>query len=95
MSGKIESGQLVTLEPANKKSVRLGDIVLGKVNGVHCLHLVKAIGGERFQIGNNRGRVNGWTSRENIFGHVVQVSSEPLRQTLRNQYQAKPKPAQS
>ncbi len=50
MSGKVKSGQLVTLEPAREKSVRVGDVVLCKVNGVHYLHLVKAIGGERYQI---------------------------------------------
>ena len=36
-----------------------GDVVLCKVNGRHYLHLVKAIQGKRFQIGNNRGRING------------------------------------
>jgi len=75
MSGKVESGQLVTLEPAGEKSVHVGDVVLCKVNGVQYLHLVKAISGERYQIGNNCGRINGWTSRKNIFGIVTQVSS--------------------
>jgi hypothetical protein len=75
MSGKVESGQLVTLEPAGEISVHVGDVVLCKVNGVQYLHLVKAISGERYQIGNNRGRINGWTSRKNIFGIVTQVSS--------------------
>ena len=75
MSGKIESGQLVTLEPVREKGVSVGDVVLCKVNGVHYLHLVKAISGERYQIGNNRGHINGWTSRKNIFGIVVQVSA--------------------
>jgi|SRR5271168_2860328 len=73
MSGKIENGQLVTVESALGKNVRVGDIVLCRVNVVQYLHLVKAIDGERFQIGNNRGRINGWTSRKNIFGIVTQV----------------------
>ena len=73
MSGRIESGQMVTVEPAAGKTISLGDIVLCKVNGVHYLHLVKAIRGERFQIGNNKGRINGWTSRRNIFGIVTQI----------------------
>jgi hypothetical protein len=75
MSGKVENGQLVTLESAGEKSIRVGDVVLCKVNGVQYLHLVKAISGERYQIGNNRGRINGWTSRKNIFGIVIQVSA--------------------
>jgi hypothetical protein len=48
--------------------------VLCKVNGAQYLHLVKAVSGERFQIGNNRGRINGWTSRRNIFGICIEIS---------------------
>jgi hypothetical protein len=59
MSGKIESGQLCTIEPVDPLTLKAGDIVLCKVNGREYLHLVKAIQGARFQIGNNRGRVNG------------------------------------
>ena len=75
MSGKVENGQLVTLEPAGEKSIHVGDVVLCKVNGVHYLHLVKAISGERYKIGNNRGRINGWIPRKNIFGIVIQISA--------------------
>jgi SOS-response transcriptional repressor LexA len=75
MSGKIESGQLVTVEPLRDKAPRVGDIVLCKVNGSQYLHLVKAVSGERFQIGNNRGRINGWTSRRNIFGICAKISN--------------------
>ena len=50
-----------------------GDIVLCKVNGSQYLHLVKAIQGDRVQIGNNRGRVNGWTSRQQVFGKLTKV----------------------
>jgi hypothetical protein len=35
------------------------DIVLCRVSGNQYLHLVKAIQGERFQIGNKRGGING------------------------------------
>ncbi|HEX4545479.1 MAG TPA: hypothetical protein VH110_03900 [Candidatus Acidoferrum sp.] len=75
MSGKIESGQLVAVEPADKESIEVGDIALCKVNGVQCLHLVQAIRGDRFQIGNNKGRINGWTSRKNILGVVSHIGS--------------------
>src|SRR5262249_49354089 len=60
MSGKIESGQLCTVVPLDPELLQVGDIVLCKVNGQEYLHLVKAIQGQRFQIGNNRGRINGW-----------------------------------
>jgi hypothetical protein len=73
MKGKIESGQLCTVEPIDPASLSVGDIVLCKVNGREYLHLIKAIQGERFQIGNNRGRINGWISAGAIFGRCVKV----------------------
>ena len=73
MSGKIESGQLCTVEPVDPADVRVGDIVLCKVNGREYLHLVKAVQGPRFQIGNNRGRVNGWVTAGAVFGKCVRV----------------------
>jgi hypothetical protein len=74
MTPKIESGQLCTVMPlADDEDVDEGDIVLCKVNGNHYLHLVKAIQGKRLQIGNNHGRVNGWTSRQQIYGKLKKV----------------------
>jgi hypothetical protein len=73
MSGKIESGQLCTVEPVAPAAVRVGDVVLCKVNGREYLHLVKAVQGPRFQIGNNRGRINGWVTASAIFGRCVRV----------------------
>ncbi len=73
MQGKVESGQLCTVEPVDPTSLRVGDIVLCKVNGRHYLHLVKAIQGQRFQIGNNRGKVNGWVSAGCIYGKCIRV----------------------
>ena len=75
MSGRIESGQLVTVVPLDGREPGVGDIVLCKVNGTQYLHLVKSVSGERVQIGNNRGRINGWTSRRNIFGICSKVSN--------------------
>ena len=73
MTGKIESGQLCTVEPVDHATVSVGDIVLCKVNGREYLHLVKAIQGARFQIANNRGRINGWISANAIFGKCVRI----------------------
>ena len=75
MSGKIESGQLCTVAPADRTALRVGDIVLCKVNGQEYLHLIKAIQGPRFQIGNNRGRINGWVTASGIFGKCVAVEA--------------------
>lgn len=74
MKGKIESGQLCTVEPiADFTKFEKGDIVLCKVNGNEYLHLIKAIQGKRFQIGNNRGRINGLIGTNAIFGICVRV----------------------
>jgi hypothetical protein len=51
----------------------IGDIVLCKVSGAQDLHLVKAIQGERLQIGNNRGGINGWITRRQIYGRPTGV----------------------
>jgi hypothetical protein len=71
MAGKINSGQLCTVAPVNPASLEVGDIVLCKVNGKQYLHLVKAIQGDRFQIGNNRGHINGWVGHNGIYGKCV------------------------
>jgi hypothetical protein len=73
MRGKIESGQLCTVEPVDPATLAVGDIVLCKVNGREYLHLVKTIQDDRFQIGNNRGRINGWISANAIFGKCVSI----------------------
>lgn len=73
MKGKIESGQLCTVEPVDVGTLQVGDIVLCKVRGAEYLHLVKAIRGEQFQIGNNRGGINGWVGASAIFGRCVRV----------------------
>ena len=74
MKGKIESGQLCTIEPiADFGNLQKGEIVLCKVNGNEYLHLIKAINGARFQIGNNRGRINGWIGANSIFGKCVKI----------------------
>jgi hypothetical protein len=74
MRGKIESGQLVRVEPVLNRKLEVDDIVLCKVNGTHYLHLIKAIQGERFQIGNNVGRINGWVGINSIFGICVDIA---------------------
>jgi phage repressor protein C with HTH and peptisase S24 domain len=72
MQGKIESGNLVTLSP-DTSEVGKGDIVLCKVNGSQFIHLVTATQGERFQISNNKGHVNGWITKNGIYGKVTRV----------------------
>jgi hypothetical protein len=73
MKGKIDSGQLCTVAPVKAEEVEAGDIVLCKVNGNQYLHLVKARQGQRFQIGNNRGRIKGWVGLNGIYGKCVRI----------------------
>jgi hypothetical protein len=73
MRGRIESGQLCNVEPVDPAALAVGDVVLCKVNGREYLHLIRAVQGGRFQIGNNRGRVNGWVSAGSIYGKCVRV----------------------
>jgi hypothetical protein len=74
MKGKIESGQLVTVEPLGDRKLQKGDIVLCKVNGSQYLHLIKAIQGDRYQIGNNIGRINGWIGIGSIYGICTEIT---------------------
>lgn len=73
MAGKINSGDLCTVEPAVIEELEVGDIVLCKVGGSQYLHLIKSIQGERFQIGNNKGRINGWVGANGIYGKCIRV----------------------
>jgi hypothetical protein len=73
MQGKIDSGQLCTVVPVEPATLKTGDIVLCKVNGQQYLHLVKAVQGGRFLIGNNRGKTNGWIGANCIYGKCTRV----------------------
>ena len=73
MTGKVNHGDTVTVEPLGVHDPQAGDIVLCKVRGREYLHLVKATQGERYLIGNNRGGVNGWVGHSAIFGLATRV----------------------
>lgn len=71
MSGRVESGQLCTVAPVRPEDVSKDDIVLCRVRSNEYLHLVKAVDGDRFLIGNNHGKINGWTRA--VFGKLIQI----------------------
>jgi hypothetical protein len=73
MKGKVEDGELVTVRPiCTVESIQVGDIVLCKVRGKEYLHLIKAIRrNEQFLIGNNRGGINGWIPRHQLYGILI------------------------
>lgn len=73
MKGKVNDGDLVTLEPVDPTKLEVGDIVLVKVKGNVFLHLIKAKNGGRFLIGNNRGGINGWVGAHGIYGKATKI----------------------
>lgn len=75
MTGKVNDGNLVTLAPADPKTLKVDDIVLVKVKGRVYLHLIKAVNGSRFLIGNNRGGTNGWVGVNAIYGIATAVEA--------------------
>ncbi|MEU9842930.1 hypothetical protein AB0C69_27345 [Actinomadura sp. NPDC048032] len=74
----IRSGDPVTVAPVDPARLEVGDIVLARVAGTVYLHLVSALDPARgrVQISNNRGRINGWTGRERVFGICVAVRGD-------------------
>ncbi len=88
MRPRIESGALVTLEPyPDDVEPAVGDAVLVRHSGKVYLHLVKAlrgpVGKRQYQIGNNRGGINGWVRRPKIYGRATQVVQPSQRHARR------------
>jgi SOS-response transcriptional repressor LexA len=79
MRGKVEDGDPVVVEPCPPEKLSAGDIVLVRVKGSVYLHLIKAIDGQRFLIGNNRGGINGWVGPNAIYGVATQVAERQVR----------------
>ncbi len=80
MTPRINSGDEVKVKKVDYKVFRVGDIAYCKVKSNIYLHLVTAIDEtkNRFQISNNHGHVNGWTSAEHMYGICVQVKDKML-----------------
>lgn len=78
MAPKINSGDLVTVEPITAfDAIETDDIVLCNVGRNEYLHLVKSIrtrdGRWSFLIGNNRGGINGWAQESQMHGKLIRV----------------------
>lgn len=72
MYPKLKHKQKHMLEPATWEKVNVGDIVYCKVKGRFYTHLVKGKSHDRgVQIGNNHGKINGWTKQ--VYGKVIKV----------------------
>src|SRR5947209_865905 len=75
MTGKVNNGALVTLAPCEPATLKTGDVVLVRVHGNVFLHLIKATNQDRFLIGNNRGKINGWVGSNAIYGIAIKVEN--------------------
>lgn len=78
MTPRIASGSLLTLEAINDYStLEKGDAVFCKVRSSKFVHKIYGIdkrdGLYWFQIGNNHGHINGWTSEKHVYGKLIKV----------------------
>lgn len=75
MTPILKSGQPVRVIPVTKDiELFKNDIVFCKVSGHFYLHKISAIRNKNsYQISNNHGHVNGWVSRNQIYGKVVEI----------------------
>ena len=73
MRGRIESGQLVTLEKVSTGQIEVEDAALVKWKGNYLLHIIKEIRGEEVLIGNNLGKLNGWIPINDVIGKVIKI----------------------
>lgn len=71
MIPRVHPKQQVTVAPIDAPPCK-GDVVLCKVGRTQYLHLVSAVQGDRFQISNNHGHVNGWITLAGIFGKLIE-----------------------
>lgn len=70
----IRSNQPVKLIPVDENTeLEIGTIVFCKVKGNYYTHKISGLRNNQYQISNNRGFVNGWVTREKIFGKVIKI----------------------
>ncbi len=73
MKGRVNDGDLVTLLPVKEEDLAVDDVVLVHIHGRDYLHLIKARDGQRLQIGNNRGGINGWVNFQAVYGKAIRI----------------------
>lgn len=79
MTPKINSGDEVTIKKVPLAAFRVGDAAYCKVKGNIFLHLITAIDeGNKYQISNNHGHVNGWATAANMYGVCTKVKDKIL-----------------
>ena len=65
----IYSHEAVDISPVTRP-LEKGDMVFCRIGRRFFTHLVTAVDGNRVQISNNHGHVNGWTHKSHVYGLV-------------------------
>lgn len=73
----LMSMEQIGLEAPVHTELAPGDVVLCRVGDKFFTHVIYRVGakGRQFQIGNAHGKINGWTYRHNVFGHLAYPAS--------------------
>lgn len=71
MTPIIKSRQPVDIHPITDSDFQVGNVVFCKVHGKFFMHKITSLDGNRVQIGNNHGHINGWTTRDRVYGRVI------------------------
>lgn len=73
MAPLIKDGDTVVLRWCPPEDLNVDDVVLVRIKGRDYLHRIVARRGRQFQIGNNRGGINGWVTAGSIHGRAILV----------------------
>ena len=76
MAPLIRQGDECLVVPLEDDEPKEGDIVFCRVRGRMHLHFDKDVKDGKFQIGNNKGGINGWVGRMAIFGKLNDTERE-------------------
>lgn len=77
MSGRIENGQIATIEPVRDRAVSVGDLVFVFCQGGYLVREIGEIANLQFRIVDRTGHTVGWTEWHNILGIVSRVTDPP------------------
>ncbi len=80
MTGRVNDGDLVTLEPCAAEALTVGPVVLVRIQGKRfshiVLHSILTVKGDRFLIGSYQGRIDGWVDRGDIYGIAMEIETQ-------------------
>jgi hypothetical protein len=74
----IAPKEKIHLKRVLPEQLRIGDAVLCRIKSGLTVHKITAIDGDRHQISNNHGHVNGWIGAKCIYGLAVKIEDRVL-----------------